>query len=113
MPTSRPRLFGSDARTRVLLSVALLEQSYPREIARIAKVPLVSVQRIVNDLERQGVVASRLHGAQREVRLNPSYFAAAELRPLLLRLSLADTQITQEIESLRRRPRRAGKELNS
>lgn len=105
------RLFGSTARTRVLLVIALLEQSYPREIARTAKVPLLSAQRIVNDLERQGIVASRLLGAQREVRLNPSYFAAAELRALLLRVALADPVLTREIESIRRRPRRAGKEL--
>jgi hypothetical protein len=39
----------------------------------------MSVQRIVNDLQKQGVVASRLHGAQREVPLNPAYFAYAEL----------------------------------
>lgn len=105
------RLFGSPARTRVLLVIALLEQSYPREVARIAKVPLLSAQRIINDLERQGVLASRVMGTQREVRLNPSYFAASELRTLLLRLGLAEREITRQVESIRRRPRRAGKEL--
>jgi sugar-specific transcriptional regulator TrmB len=105
------RLFGTAVRTRVLLVVALLEQSYPREIARVAKVPLMSAQRIVNDLEKQGVVASRVHGVQREVRLNPSYFAYAELRALLLRLSIADAPLVRELESMRRRPRRAGKDL--
>ena len=106
------KLFGTRVRTRVLLAVALLERSYPREIARLTGVPLMSVQRIVNDFERQGVLASRRAGVQREVRLNPSYFAYRELNALLLRLSLADEDLTETVESLRRRPRRAGKALS-
>jgi len=105
------RLFGTAVRTRVLLVIALLEQSYPREIARVAGTRLISTQRIVTDLEKQGVLASRLQGVQREVRLNRSYFAYAELRALLLRLSNAEPALVREIESMRRRPRRAGKEL--
>ena len=106
-----PALFGSETRTRVLLAIALLESSYPREISRVAKVPLISVQHIVNNLERQGVLASRLFGRQREVRLNRQYFAAKELRELLLRMRFADPTLAERIERLRRRPRRAGKEL--
>lgn len=105
------RLFGSAVRTRALIAVALLDQSYPREIARAADIQLMSAQRIVNDLERQGVLASRLRGRQREVRLNPTYFAARELRALLLRLSSGDLRLLRNIELMRRRPRRAGKEL--
>lgn len=103
------RLFGSASRTRVLLAVALFNETYPREIARVTNIPLMSVQRITNDLERQGVLASRLRGNQREVRLNPTYFARDELRALLSRLSLADQPLTEAAESLRRRARRAGK----
>ncbi|MHB8229934.1 MAG: MarR family transcriptional regulator [Vulcanimicrobiaceae bacterium] len=106
------KLLGTRVRTRVLLAIALLERSYPREIARVTGVPLMSVQRIVNDLERQGVLASRRVGVQREVRLNPSYFAYRELKALLLRVSLADEGLTETVESLRRRPRRAGKALS-
>ncbi|MHB8355444.1 MAG: winged helix-turn-helix domain-containing protein [Vulcanimicrobiaceae bacterium] len=106
------KLLGTRVRTRVLLAIALLERSYPREIARVTGVPLMSVQRIVNDLERQGVLASRRTGVQREVRLNPSYFAYRELKALLLRVSLADEGLTETVESLRRRPRRAGKALS-
>jgi DNA-binding IclR family transcriptional regulator len=105
------RLFGSHARTLILLAVALLEQSYPRELAKVADVPLSSTQRIVNDLELQGVLASRLRGSQREVRLNPKYFAAKELLELLMRLSLGEPELRDTIESLRLRPRRAGKAL--
>lgn len=105
------RLFGTVARSRTLLTIALLGESYPREIARIAGVPLMSAQRAVNDLEAQGVVSSRIQGTQREVKLNPRYFAFEQLRSLLLRLAAAEPQITETVENLRRRPRRAGKEL--
>lgn len=107
--TNGVRLFGSRSRSRVVLASALLERSYPREIARVTGVPLMSVQRIVNDLELQGVVATRLHGSLREVRLNPGYFALAQLRPFLVRLADAEPTLARAIESLRRRPRRAGK----
>ncbi len=103
------RLFGTGIRTRVLLAIALLEQTYPRQVARILNASLLSTQRIVNDLERQGVIASRVNGAQREVRLNPVFFGYNELLALLLRLALADRPLLDEVELLRRRPRRAGK----
>ena len=71
----------------------------------------MSVQRIIDDFERQNVLASRISGNQREVRLNPSYFAAEQLRELLVRLAPAESELIASIESLRRRPRRARKEL--
>ena len=108
---SELRLFGTPTRSRTLLAVALLGETYPRELARVASVPLVSVQRIINDLDRQNVVATRLRGTQREVRLNPSYFAYVQLRELLLRLAPAAPDIVVNVESLRRRPRRFAKEL--
>ncbi|MHB8177661.1 MAG: hypothetical protein ACYDA5_09615 [Vulcanimicrobiaceae bacterium] len=51
-----------NGRTRILLTIALLESSYLREIARVTGAPPMSVQRIVNDYERQGVLASRRVG---------------------------------------------------
>ena len=105
------RLFGTRARSRILLAIALLEQSYPREIARTTNVPLPSAQRIVDDLERQGVLASRKRGTQREVRLNPAYFAGSELRALLLKLAASEPELVGAIEALRLRPRRATKAL--
>jgi len=109
--SAKSGVFGTVGRTRVLLALALLEQSYPRELARLTGVPLMTTQRYVNDLERLGIVASRLIGVQREVRLNPSYFAARELRELLMRLALGEPKLKDTIETLRRRPRRAGKAL--
>lgn len=106
-----PKLFGSPSRTRVLTLTALLEDTYPRELARLTGVPLVSVQRIVNALEREGVLATRVIGATRRVSLNPRFYGVGELRALLLKYAKSDPELERRAASLRRRPRRAGKTL--
>ncbi len=105
------KLFGSPSRTRLLTLAALLEDTYPRELARLSGVPLVSVQRIVNGLEREGVLATRVVGTTRRVSLNPRFYAADELRALLLKYAKRDPELGRHAASLRRRPRRAGKAL--
>ena len=108
---SELRLFGTPTRTKVLVGLALLGQSYPRELARVLRIPLMSVQRAVTQLDREGVTASRVIGVQREVRLNPRFFALSELQVLLLRLADAMPEERRSVEALRRRPRRAAKAL--
>ena len=105
------KLFGSPSRSKVLTLVALLDETYPRELARLADLPLASVQRMVNDLEREGVLASRVVGANRQVRLNPRFYGAGELRSLLLKYAKRDPALEGRVSKLRRRPRRAGKPL--
>lgn len=105
------RLFGSPQRTDILVLLALLGDSYPTEIARLLDGPLRSAQRILEDLEDEGVVASRLLGRTRLVRLNPRFFAARELEVLLLRLGEGDPRLRRVAASRRARPRRGGKEL--
>ncbi len=104
-----PALFGTVARTKVLVAIALLEETYPREIARIAGLPLMTVQRAVEALDADRITASRISGVQRQVRLNPMFFAARELRNLLMRMVAAFPDIQAAADALRRRPRRAGK----
>jgi len=105
------KLFGSTSRSKILTLVALLGETYPRELARLSNAPLPSVQRMVNDLEREGVVVSRIVGANREVRLNPRFYGANELRALLVRYAKRDPSLERRVSELRRRPRRAGKAL--
>lgn len=108
-PTSSP--FGSQARTRVLLALRLLAESYPRELARVLELPLLSVQRALQGLELDGLVAGRAAGRMRLYRLDPRYFASASLQQFLLRLSEPELELRRRVESLRRRPRRTGKPL--
>ena len=104
-------LFGSPIRTRVLQFLALAEESYPAEISRLFNAPLLTVQRVLRDLEQLGVVASRLRGRVRLVTLDRTWYAAAELRALLERTASADEMVSSAAASQRRRPRRSGKPL--
>ena len=106
------KLFGSAARTRVVSAAVALRDSYPREISRVTGVPLLSTQRILADLEREGIVTSRLAGNQRQVRVNPDWPAAAELRALVLRALDLIPDLRNALESERRRPRRPGKPID-
>ena len=103
--------FGGTVRTRVLLALQLAEQTYPRELARLLDVPVSGVQQALRTLERDGLVAGRLMGRTRIVRLEPRYFARAELQAYLDRLARNDRVLVSRVEALRRRPRRAGKPL--
>lgn len=104
------RLFGSEPRTRVLLAVALLENSYPRELARALTVPLPTVQRVLADFEREGVLASRMLGQNRLYSLNRHQHGSSDLEAFLKKFALG-TDVPEALQSIRRRPRRAGKEI--
>ena len=103
--------FGGQARTRVLLGLRLLDESYPRELARLLELPLSGVQMALRALEREGLVAGRLIGRTRLMRLNPRYFAKDELQRYLLKLASADAHLQNRVADLRRRPRAAGKSI--
>lgn len=107
----RNKALGSRRRTEVLILLALLEETYPSELARLLNAPLYSVQKIVDGLDREGIVATRLIGKERRVTLNPRFFANEELRTLLLRLAQAEPDLQIAASGLRRRPRRKGKRL--
>jgi DNA-binding transcriptional ArsR family regulator len=104
-------LFGNRTRTLVLSAVRLLEETYPSELATMLGLGPFSVQRALESMEREGVVTSRLMGRTRLVRLNPKYFAAAELSALLWALGKKDEDLQRKLATKRRRPRRAGKKL--
>jgi len=107
--TSSP--FGGQSRTAALVALGLLEDSYPRELARVLARPLSGVQMALRGLERDGLVAGRLVGRTKLYRLNPRYFARDELKRYVLKLADADPALRARVEQLRRRPRRTGKPL--
>jgi DNA-binding transcriptional ArsR family regulator len=102
-----PVVFGSRARDRILFLLAIVGTSYPRELSRSLDISLLTVQRTVNDLERAGVLATRMMGRTRLAELNPRWFAAAELRSLLERLAESDPSLAEKAAEIRRRPGRA------
>lgn len=101
--------FGGKTRTRVLLALCLLSESYPREMARILDASLNGVQQALKGLEADGIVSGRNAGRTRLFRLNPRYFAYRALRTFLLRLAEPEAGLRARVEGHRRRPRRTGK----
>jgi hypothetical protein len=110
-PETRNTLFGTRRRSEVLILVALLGETYPTELARLLGAPLYSVQTIVDALDRDGILATRLLGNTRRVDLDPRYFAFKELRRLLLRMGDAEPELQAAAARRRSRPRRAGRPL--
>ena len=103
--------FGGQTRTRVLIALSLLAQSYARELARLLEVSVNAVQVALRGLERDGLVAAQPMGRTRVYSLNPRYFARDELRKYLGRLAEPETGLQERVAGLRRRPRRIGKPL--
>ena len=103
--------FGSNARTRVLLALHLLSESYARELARLLDLSLSGVQKAIQSLERDSLVAGRAVGRTRLYRLDPRAFARRELERYLERLLEPETGLRAKAARLRRRPRRTGKPL--
>jgi len=100
-PPSSP--FGSQARTRVLLALSLMTDTYPRELARVLEIPLFSVQKALASLERDGLVASRMLGRTRQYGLNARYPASRELREYLERLAGREFELRRKVGALPRR----------
>ncbi len=115
-PQRESKLFGSPGRTEALILIALLGETYPRELTRLLHEGRVDAQRagvtyIVDDFEREGVLASRRLGRTRRISLDPRYFAAKELRALLDKMSKGRPDLQAIAAGRRSRPRRKGKEL--
>jgi DNA-binding transcriptional ArsR family regulator len=105
-----PPLFGSKMRTALLMLVAVLEESYPAELARYLGTSIASVQKTLDKVEAEGLVSTRPLVVRR-VTLNPLFPAAKELRSLLVRLAEGYPQYARLKESRRLRPRRRKKRL--
>jgi DNA-binding transcriptional ArsR family regulator len=109
-PVPAPALFGSAMRTGMLLLIAVLEETYPAQLGRYLGVQVSSVQRTLDILENEGIVATRKIVIRR-VTLNPLYPAASELKALLLRIAEGYPEYAEIKESIRKRPRRRNKPL--
>lgn len=103
--------FGSLARTKVLLALGLITESYARELARVLKLNLSSIQKALVSLERDGIVAAREAGRTRLYRFSPRAPARAELARYIERLVESDAVLQLRVAELRKRPRRTGKPL--
>ena len=95
----------------MLLALRLVTESYARELARLLEFNLSSVQKALQSLERDGLVAARAAGRTRLYRLNPRAPARREMERYLDRLLEPEAELRARTAGLRRRPRRTGKPL--
>lgn len=110
-PPPAPPIFGTQMRSRLLLLVAALAETYPAELSRYAGASISSIQRTLDLLENEGLIATRQRVVRR-VTLNPTYPAAKEFKALLLRIAEGFPQYQEIRESIRRRPRKRRKPLS-
>ena len=96
--------FGSYARTRALLTLHLMGESYAREMARLLDVSLSSVQGALRSLEVDGLITARSAGRTRLYRIDPRGFATKELELYLARLLEGEDLLRARVA---RRARRA------
>lgn len=104
------KLFGSERRTEILLLIALLEETYPGELTRLLDAKSAAVRYIIDGLEAEGILASRRLGRTRRLTLDPRYYAAKELKALLVKQGEADSRLRALAAQRRSRPRRKGKD---
>lgn len=105
-------LFGNETAAKVLLYFQELESGYPRGVADTLGVPLSQVQRQLERLEREGILASQVLGRTRLYQWNPRCGYVDELRALLARgVRMLPEQVRESFLGERRRPRRKGKPL--
>ena len=109
--TGSSQPFGSRARTGVLIALQALGESYGRELARLLGMSLSGIQRALQSLEEDGLVAGRLVGRVRLFRVNPRAYARSELERYLERLLDSEADLRARTAALCRRPRRTGKPL--
>jgi hypothetical protein len=104
------KIFGSQLRTDVLVTVSRLGTAYISEIANILGRRPIEVQRAVASLELAGVVQTRRLGTIRTVELNTQFPEYRELANLLSKMGERPIY-GERWKALRRRPRAMGKAL--
>ena len=105
-------LLNSDKKEKILLYLYTHGESYAREIARVFKFNLNSVQNQLMNLEKGGVLYSKLKGKVRLFGFNPRYPFKKELEALFEKvLRFIPEEEKYKFYKPRLRPRHTGKPL--
>ena len=104
-------LFGTATRTRILILIFMLKETYPSQVAEILEISLNQSQGAIESLEVPGIVVRVTDGRQRKVKLNPRYAFKEELQSLLQKMAVSDITMQEKLAEYRRRPRKSGKPL--
>lgn len=105
-------IFGSEKKGKILLFIYTNGESYPTEIARVFDYYLNSVQNQLLNLEKDGILYSKLKGKIRLFGLNPRYPFKKELDILFDKtLKFVPKEEKEKFYTRRLRPRLTGKPL--
>lgn len=105
-------IFGSEKKGKILLYIYLNGESYPTEIARVFNYYLNTVQNQLLNMERDGILYSKLKGNVRLFGLSPRYPFKKELLSILKKaLEFVPNKEKEKYYIVRLRPRRTGKPL--
>ena len=105
-------LFESDKKEKILFFLLTHGEGYAREIARTFDFNLHTVQNQLLNLEKHGVLYSRLKGKVRLFGVNPRYPFKKELAAMLRKaMSFLPAAEIKKYYQPRLRPRRTGKPL--
>jgi DNA-binding transcriptional ArsR family regulator len=105
-------IFGSEKKGKILLFIYANGESYPTEIARVFGYYVNSVQNHLANMEKSGILYSKLKGKVRLYGLNPRYPFKKELEALFDKILKFVPQEEKEKFYVRRlRPRLTGKPL--
>jgi hypothetical protein len=103
-------LFGSEKKGKILLYIYTNGEAYPTEIANAFKFYLNAVQNQLLNMERDGILYSRLKGKVRLFGLNPRYPFKKELEAILEKaLNFIPAEEREKHFMPRLRPRRTRK----
>ena len=105
-------LLQSEKKEKILLFIYTNNESYPREIARVFNFNINAVRNQLLNLEKSGVLYSKLRGKVRLFGINPRYPFRKELEALLEKaLTFIPDNEKERFYTRRLRPRRTGKPL--
>ncbi len=105
-------IFGSEQKGKILLYIYTHGESYPAEIGRALGRYIYGVQNQLMNLERSGMLCSRLRGKVRLYGINPRYPFKKELEALFEKLLLFVPEAEKiKLYKPRLRPRLSGKPI--
>jgi DNA-binding transcriptional ArsR family regulator len=105
-------IFGTETKAKILLFLYSSRESYPTEIASTLGLYLNTVQNQLLNMEKDGLLYSRLRGKVRLFGISPRYPFRKELEALLEKALAFISEEEKKIYFRRLRPRRSGKPLS-
>ncbi|HJY64132.1 MAG TPA: winged helix-turn-helix domain-containing protein [Ignavibacteria bacterium] len=105
-------ILGSKNKERVLLYIYARKEGYGLEISRYFNTSLSPIQNQLDNLEKGGVLSSKLIGKTRMYYFNPRYPYLMEISSILEKvIYFLPEDEREKLLIYRKRPRRKGKKL--